>query len=356
MSDAPDWLTELAEGSLDDVNEVAGEILLLTSGHLVACDPLVFLSGAEPFARAVRPGKYEVRIGKRGSDTVYARVKLGRGKVVKWEVARCPGEDDVEGWPGYGVDSGTGCFVDLEAVRRFVEEEDELSDAVSVKVAEEGVDASDVLTYHEAFEKHRAALGGVDPIATIEPALRKNHTAVAIRLTKKSDANLVAFSAGVGDGVYASFWGLDKAGEPQVLMTDFGLLEPEEGDDADDLEDSDLEDSFDDTDAGDIGSDIEALAAALGAELEPDLETRQEPSPLFRQSRDLLKRWIADEKLELEPGVNVDAFAEKLLEKLASLSGARNPGSRLAEWLLDRHEVADVFASDDDFEKDLTPG
>ena len=52
-------------------------------------------------------------------------------------------------------------------------------------------------------------------------------------------------------------------------------------------------------------------------------------------------------------GVNLDAFSEALLEKLVSLQGHRNPGAHVGEWLLERNEVADVFASDDELDRDL---
>jgi Protein of unknown function (DUF4241) len=41
--------------------------------------------------------------------------------------------------------------------------------------------------------------------------------------------NLALLSSGLGDGAYASYWGLDANDHPVVLLTDFGLLDaPEE--------------------------------------------------------------------------------------------------------------------------------
>ena len=53
---------------------------------------------------------------------------------------------------------------------------------------------------------------------------------------------------------------------------------------------------------------------------------------------------------------SVDArfFRAHLLAKPLTEGGS--PGSHLAEWMLERREVADVFASDEDFERDLTSG
>lgn len=363
MSDAPRWLEQLADGSLEDVTEVEIDALRLISGRLVACDPLVFLRGADPFARAVDPGTYKVLLGQASGDNAYALLRLTkrRRKVDRWEVARCPGEEDVEGWPGYGVDSGVGCFVDAAAVEAFLKEEDAIEETVAVKVAAAGVDLADTVAYAEAFEKHRAS-AGPDRLADVEPQVAEKGWA-SVELAPKVEGNLVAFAAGAGDGVYASFWGLDKKGAPVCLVTDFGLFaEEDEGADAGDEDDLDDFDDLDDLDMGDdegvpvTAADLaglEALAAALGAKPE-EPEERQGPSPLFLQTRELVQRWVKAEKIELEPDVNLDAFAEAFLEKIVSLQGHRHPGSHIAEWLLERSEVADVFASDDELERDLT--
>ena len=41
---------------------------------------------------------------------------------------------------------------------------------------------------------------------------------------KLPDANLVAFSSGCGDGVYASYGGFDANGKVAIVLTDFGLV------------------------------------------------------------------------------------------------------------------------------------
>ncbi|MCB9592044.1 MAG: DUF4241 domain-containing protein [Sandaracinaceae bacterium] len=357
MSDAPAWLTQLAEGSLDEVSELGSERLRVTSGRVVGCDPLVFLTGADPFAREVPAGRYEVAVGEVEGETAYSIIRFAKGQIARWEVARCPGEEDVEGWPGYGVDSGIGCFVDYDVVKQYAAEEEALSARVAAKLAEEGVDPSDVLAYHEAIERHRAEMGGDDPLARLETSL-SGKPLVSLDI---AGGNLVAFRTGVGDGVYASFWGFGARGKLLALVTDFGMFgeadDEGEGDEEDD-ELGALEDELGDElsledELGDVGG-LDALAAALGLKPEPEPETRQGPSPLFLQSRDLLKSWVRTEKIELEPDANLDAFAEAFLEKLVSLTGQRYPGAHIAEWLLERPEVADVFASDDEIEADLT--
>lgn len=364
MADAPRWLSALAEGALDEVREAKAGKLVVLSGKIAACDPLVFLRGADPFTRQVKPGEYSVYVGRLHGENAFARIDFRprRAAIASWAVARCPGEEDVEGWPGYGVDSGLGCFVDLEAARYYRDREDEVGERVAMKVAKEGIDPTDVIASHDAFERHRLE-EGPDPLAQIEPSLGPDDHATVV-LDEKSGGNLVAFRAGTGDGVYASFWGLDAKKQPLCLVTDFGLLEghakPPVGivDDLEEEQDEDEdEDDFDDLEGGlgdlsDLG-DLEALAAALGARAQPEPEITQGPSPLFLQAREILLKWVKTEKIELEDAVNLDVFAEAFLEKLVSLQGQRRPGSHIADWLLDRGEVADVFASDDELEADL---
>ncbi|MFK7985738.1 MAG: DUF4241 domain-containing protein [Sandaracinaceae bacterium] len=354
MSDAPRWLDRLADGTLDEVKVVEGPTLKLPSGKLTACDPLVFLRTAEPFAHELEPGEYAVSVGRFGGDNAFARLRVTDQKVVRWAVARCPGEEDAEGWPGYSVDAGTGCFVDQSAIETFVKNDDAVYDQISDELAQAGILPSDPLTFHEAFAERRAELGG-DPLSQLMETLLSKASAEAELV--KGTANVVAFVSGAGDGIYASFWGYDAADQVVCLVTDFGLLEPDEDEEGDD----DLvgEDEFDDLlDDEALSADdlmgLEALAAALTGGGKEEPEPEQGPSPLYIQTRALLQKWLDEEKIELEEDVNPDSFAEALLEKLVSLAGHRHPGAHVGEWLLERPEVADVYASDDDFQADLT--
>ncbi|MEZ4335358.1 MAG: DUF4241 domain-containing protein [Sandaracinaceae bacterium] len=317
MSDAPEWLTQLAAGSLEEVSEIGSEPLRVTSGRLVACDPLVFLTGADPFAREVPKGKHDVRVGELEGETAYAIVRFGKGKITKWEVARCPGEEDVEGWPGYGVDSGIGCFVDHDVVTKYAADEEALSAKVAAKLAEEGVDPTDVIAYHAALEEGRAELAGDDPLAALERSL-SHQPVVSVELP---GGNLVAFQSGVGDGVYASFWGLGARGKALALVTDFGLLgrpasagaAEEDDDEPEDDELGALEKELGDElsledDLGDLRG-LDALAAALGIQAEPEPETRRGALPLFLRPRPAQELGEGQGRSSFRGGVNLDAFA-----------------------------------------------
>ena len=94
---------------------------------------------------------------------------------------------------GYGVDAGTGCFVDAPAAESL--EDSEIHDRLT---------------------------------ADIERTYRHTWSWANVRVLDDG-ANVVAFSSGGGDGFYTSWWGLDATGEPLCLVTDFGLLcEPAE--------------------------------------------------------------------------------------------------------------------------------
>jgi hypothetical protein len=181
----------------------AGE-LVVTSGRVVACDPLTDPE-AGPFARAVPPGRHPVVLSvahfEDGDQRVAAAVvRFADARAARWELALLPGQDAGELGEGevfgYGVDSGTGCFMDEEAAQGLLRKLDE-----SDEYYEEIIDEMDK-TY-----VHTWSWANVE----MTPA----------------GANLVAFSTGVGDGLYASYFGLDDAGRPVSLVTDFSMFELE---------------------------------------------------------------------------------------------------------------------------------
>lgn len=346
MSDAPLWLTRLAEGSLDEVVEVQAGTLVVSEGLIVACDPLIYLEDSESFERKVPKGERTVSIGRVEGEIAYAKLELGHEPVERWDVATIPEEEEFDGLPGFSIDSGVGSFCDQGSLDAFVASERKITEKIEAALEKEGLEPA-TPEYEARYDELRGD-AGPDPIAQLDEALRKKDHA-SVLIAPQLGGNVVAFKSGGGNGAFASFWGLDAKGEPQCLVTDFGVIEG--ADDLDEL--GDLDDLGDlESELSDMGG-LEALAAALGMGAEPEPEERQGPSPLFIQARDLLKRWVKEEKVELEPNVNLDDFAESFLYKLSSLQGHRNPGAMIGEWLVDRKEVADVFATDDELEADL---
>jgi hypothetical protein len=115
-------------------------------------------------------------------------------------MALIPGQDLARLEPhqffGYGVDSGTGSFASAEA---------------SEWLAHAGAPA------YEAYSKR------ID--AAMIPSKPEFHPVVNVPLGDPKGLSVVAFASGWGDGSYPSYFGLDAAGRPIVLMTDFQILE-----------------------------------------------------------------------------------------------------------------------------------
>lgn len=93
----------------------------------------------------------------------------------------------------YGVDSGTGSFMDVDAAQilgPLVWEQSGERDKF-----EEFCDKAIVEMEKHSFGKHGTA------------------SWANMRVSDSIEANVVAFSSGWGDGGYASFWGRDASGK-----------------------------------------------------------------------------------------------------------------------------------------------
>lgn len=232
--DAPDLLAAFEDGkrvasSSGDLVLRVKEIgeLVVTSGKVTACDPFTSPE-TPPFAREVRTGKYAVVlcIAEIGEDRRVARalVRIGGGRAVRFEPARCENAEELglgEGeLPGYCVDSGTGCFMDVDAARALAgggeddEDGDDDEGGEPEEVTEELLDELD----ENGVPSWSWAVKTVDP---------------------GSGANVVAFTTGYGDGVYSSWIGFDDEDEAVAIVTDFGVLDDVDPDDV--VEDADEE-------------------------------------------------------------------------------------------------------------------
>lgn len=180
-----------------------GELVVL-SGEIVACDPLVFYSDADAFTLRIKPGSYPVVLSiasfhENGDQRVaYAKLQLSEKASVKWEMALIEGQDvsklkDDEMF-GYPVDSGTGCFLDKTTATILADQLEEDDDFDQYLIDE--------------MEKHYVDTWDWGNFC-LDPA---------------TGSNLITFKSGLGDGVYASFWGYDENGDVTCLVTDFGVL------------------------------------------------------------------------------------------------------------------------------------
>src|SRR5262249_16100024 len=128
------------------VGEVAQ--LVLPTGRIVACDPCYLRSSHArelPYTRAVPTGRYPVRLAllsnppPAASQPNYepvacASVRLQAVPIERWEMALHAGQNPGTLKPGYylgyGVDSGTGCFLDEWTANLIPEEQPAYQEAM----------------------------------------------------------------------------------------------------------------------------------------------------------------------------------------------------------------------------------
>ena len=177
--------------------------LAAPDGQVVAADP--YLMGPEPappFVKRLSADEAEVvavrAIIGEGHERIAALVlHIGSNPIVDWVMATLPGQDvatlDVEGFFGYGVDAGTGCFGSPEAMK------------VAGRVL-----AADAGMLEDPLSKALFADGiGTRSAAVVAPEAEATPVAIC--------------SAGWGDGVYLTWLGIDNSGNVMVALTDFLL-------------------------------------------------------------------------------------------------------------------------------------
>jgi hypothetical protein len=177
--------------------------LFLTSGKLVACDPLVF-PGTEPFDVNFKPGYYPVILSiacnedKRNPLVAFAKVCVSEEKVaVRWQMATKAGENlaslrDGQVF-GYAVDSGTGCFMDADTSQIIVD------------------DTWDSEIYEETLA-----------YKLVELLEEQNDLGVScgnMCVNNTTRANIIAFEVGIGDGFYYSCFGYDIHNKVVEIVT-----------------------------------------------------------------------------------------------------------------------------------------
>ncbi len=175
--------------------------LLLTTGKLVACDPVVFPE-AEHFDLLLPKGSFPVvlSVAMLGNDqrVAFAIIRFRNTAPVAWDILRVEGEDSsalkADDYFGYPVDAGIGCFMDAKAGRELqglMKKNPNYYEVLSAEMDK---------TYVHTWSWLNFKLG--DGLQ-----------------------NIVAFSSGFGDGVYATYAGFDADGEVSVVVTDFGVVE-----------------------------------------------------------------------------------------------------------------------------------
>ncbi|MGE4513967.1 MAG: DUF4241 domain-containing protein [Chryseobacterium sp.] len=182
----------------------AGKIYL-SSGKLVACDPLI-TNDMKPFSTDFPKGDFSVLVHKeRESNCVaYVEIVFTNAEIADWKLATTEGQEvkelaDGEVF-GYPVESGMGCFMDVDTQNSLNQLEQKL-------YHRKGVDFMGI--YEEFFHEHFFdENGAIDQYAFLKPS--ENHP-----------GTIFAFETGYGEGFYASYIAYDKNHSPVKIITEF---------------------------------------------------------------------------------------------------------------------------------------
>ncbi|MBW4580985.1 MAG: DUF4241 domain-containing protein [Tildeniella nuda ZEHNDER 1965/U140] len=200
--------------------------LVLTSGKLIACDPLLISpssEGNEPFFTVcLLPNSYPILLSVATYNPLSklpacAMLQVSSQVPVKWEVALRLGDDLEKGIYAYGVDSGTGCFMDADTLQALIA----LVNPENIK-NEARQSLATILEVEERFEQE---FGN-----RLVQEQDKNYANTGfdwtnLLVSSSTGANVITFRSGLGDGVYASYWGYDEADKVVCLVTDFMLFD-----------------------------------------------------------------------------------------------------------------------------------
>jgi hypothetical protein len=190
--------------------------LFLTSGWIIACDPLMGPDSRYYFTKTVEPGSYPVilslaRFNASGDSRFScAMLKMSEAPTARWELAAIngPGRSGSDSLTSsYGVDAGTGCFVDRDVAKM-------MESLVSLEVRYPEKDNFELFCESAVAEMERNSFGPYPLTAGWAD----------LRVGADAEANIICFSSGWGDGSYSSFWGYDASGNVTGLVTDFALL------------------------------------------------------------------------------------------------------------------------------------
>jgi hypothetical protein len=174
--------------------------LALSTGQLVACDPFVN-PDAEPFDMALPCGSFPVilSVAEIHSDqrVAFASIRFKKTIPARWEMMASAKHDPAAlktgHMIGYGVDAATGCFMDRSTGQTITQKNDSEDFAQEMSVEMEK-------TYRHTWSWLNMNLG---------------------------NGNLIAFSSGFGDGLYATYAGFDAQGDLTVVVTDFMVVDSE---------------------------------------------------------------------------------------------------------------------------------
>jgi hypothetical protein len=185
---------------------IDGGTLIITSGVIKAADPFLLTEDAG-FIQNVLPGRHPVRFahprvhGEFGGRIAFARVDFAVKPVAYWQMAQVPGQDASTLKPGYifgyGVDAGTGSFMDQAAAKEMLAK---LADSDQAQaITDRWIRAGEVSAKAKGLKFYLE-----EPVGT---------------------TNIIMFESGWGDGFYASYFGFAADGTVVTLLTDFQVMD-----------------------------------------------------------------------------------------------------------------------------------
>ncbi len=187
------------------VESFEGGMIHLPTGKIVACDP-VLTNDMKEFNIHFPTGDFPVLIHKeRESNCVaYVEIVFGSEEIKEWKLATTEDQHVAdlkkEEIFGYPVESGMGCFMDIET-------QDDLNKLEQKLFHRKGAEFMGI--YEEFFHVHFFdENGAIDQFALLKPEEEK-------------PGNILAFETGYGEGFYASYIGFGVDNQPLKLITEF---------------------------------------------------------------------------------------------------------------------------------------
>lgn len=173
--------------------------LKIIKGSIVACDPFLYNNDL-PFTTKFPLGDFPVQLAVAQIDDderiAFSRISFSAETPVSWTLAVREGQDlsklKNDEIYGYGVDAGTGAFMDISGAKEFMSFLMEKENNYEVLIEEMEKNYKDTWDW---------------------------------LLWSRNDFNVAMFKSGWGDGFYASYIGSDKNGLICRLVTDFGVID-----------------------------------------------------------------------------------------------------------------------------------
>ncbi len=183
--------------------------LHLSSGKIVASDPLI-TPDKPAFSQEFAKGDFPVLIYKEKDSNciAYVEIQFSKDDVSTWKMATSDGQNEKDLQKdeifGYPVESGMGCFMDLETQNLLHDLEQKL-------YRSKGGDFMGI--YEEFFHEHFFdENGAIDQFALLKPS-------------DENLGNIIAFETGYGEGFYATYIGFNKENQPVKIISEFIEME-----------------------------------------------------------------------------------------------------------------------------------